>query len=61
MSALIRAQHRFLGRRTLILTGERAEESRARAHYATFEPDRTDTRTAAAGSDMSITGAPSTP
>lgn len=44
MAALIRAQHRFLGRRTLILTGERAEESRARAHYATFEPDRTDTR-----------------
>jgi len=44
MSALIRAQDRFLGRRTLILTGERAEESTARAHYATFEPDRTDTR-----------------
>ncbi len=44
MAALIRAQDRFLGRRTLILTGERAEESTARAHYATFEPDRTDTR-----------------
>ena len=25
-------------------TGERAEESTTRAHYATFEPDRTDTR-----------------
>ena len=44
MAALIRAQHRFLGRRTLILTGERAEESRARASYSTFEPDRADTR-----------------
>ena len=44
MAALIRAQPRFLGRRTLILTGERAEESAARAHYATFEADRSDTR-----------------
>ena len=44
MTALIRAQPRFLGRRTLILTGERAEESAARAHYATFEADRSDTR-----------------
>ena len=44
MAALVRAQHRFLGRRTLIVTGERAQESRARAGYAVFEPDRTDTR-----------------
>jgi 3'-phosphoadenosine 5'-phosphosulfate sulfotransferase (PAPS reductase)/FAD synthetase len=44
MAALIRAQTRFLGRRTLIVTGERAQESRARAGYAPFEPDRTDTR-----------------
>lgn len=44
MAALIRAQDRFLGRRALILTGERAEESAARAHYAVFEPNRTDTR-----------------
>jgi 3'-phosphoadenosine 5'-phosphosulfate sulfotransferase (PAPS reductase)/FAD synthetase len=44
MAAMIRAQSRFLGRRTLIVTGERAQESRARAGYATFEPDRTDTR-----------------
>ena len=44
MAALIRNQDRFLGRRTLIVTGERAQESRARAGYATFEPDRSDTR-----------------
>ena len=44
MAALVRAQERFLGRRTLIVTGERAQESRARAGYATFEQDRTDTR-----------------
>ncbi len=44
MAALIRNQDRFLDRRTLIVTGERAEESRARAGYATFEPDRSDTR-----------------
>ena len=44
MAALIRNQDRFLGCRTLIVTGERAEESRARAAYATFEPDRSDTR-----------------
>ena len=47
MAALIRAQPRFLDRRTLIVTGERAQESRARAGYAVFEPDRTDTRTGA--------------
>ena len=44
MAALIRNQDRFLDRRTLIVTGERAQESRARAGYATFEPDRSDTR-----------------
>jgi 3'-phosphoadenosine 5'-phosphosulfate sulfotransferase (PAPS reductase)/FAD synthetase len=44
MAALIRAQSQFLQRRTLIVTGERAQESRARAGYAVFEPDRTDTR-----------------
>lgn len=44
MAAMIRAQPRFLGRRTLIVTGERAQESRARAGYAVFEPDRADTR-----------------
>ena len=45
MAALIRNQERFLDRRTLIVTGERAEESRARAGYAVFETDRSDTRT----------------
>jgi 3'-phosphoadenosine 5'-phosphosulfate sulfotransferase (PAPS reductase)/FAD synthetase len=44
MAALIRAQDPFLDARTLVVTGERAEESRARAGYAMFEPDRTDTR-----------------
>jgi 3'-phosphoadenosine 5'-phosphosulfate sulfotransferase (PAPS reductase)/FAD synthetase len=44
LAALIRSQERFTGRRTLVVTGERAEESRARANYATFEPHRTDTR-----------------
>jgi 3'-phosphoadenosine 5'-phosphosulfate sulfotransferase (PAPS reductase)/FAD synthetase len=42
--ALIRGDDRFLGRRTLVVTGERAEESPSRARYATFEPHRTDTR-----------------
>ncbi|MBS1095225.1 phosphoadenosine phosphosulfate reductase domain-containing protein [Gluconobacter wancherniae] len=40
----LRGQDRFLNRRTLVLTGERAEESPARAGYAAFEPHRTDTR-----------------
>ena len=44
MAALIRAQERFLGQRTMIVTGERAQESAARARYAVLEPDRTDTR-----------------
>jgi 3'-phosphoadenosine 5'-phosphosulfate sulfotransferase (PAPS reductase)/FAD synthetase len=38
-------QGRFKGRRTLVLTGERAEESAGRAKYAIFEPDRADLRT----------------
>ena len=42
--ALIRGDDRFLGRRTLVVTGERAEESPSRARYASFEPHRTDTR-----------------
>ena len=40
----IRNQPRFLGKRTLVITGERAEESSARAKYKTFEPDRSDNR-----------------
>lgn len=34
----------FLGKRTLVLTGERAQESAARARYKRFEPHRADTR-----------------
>ncbi len=37
-------QARFLHKRTLIVTGERAEESTARAKYDTFEVDRADNR-----------------
>lgn len=40
-SAAIAGQDRFRGRRVLVVTGERAEESAARARYATFEPHRT--------------------
>lgn len=40
----LRAQDRFLNRRTLFVTGERAEESPNRARYAVLEPHRTDTR-----------------
>lgn len=43
-AAVIRNQDRFLGRRLLVVTGERAEESPARARYAGFEPHRSDTR-----------------
>lgn len=43
-AAAIRNQERFAGRRTLIVSGERAEESSARAKYAAFEADRTDRR-----------------
>lgn len=35
---------RFRGQRTLVLTGERAEESPSRARYKTFEPHRSDLR-----------------
>lgn len=40
----LRAQDRFLGSRTLFVTGERAEESPNRARYPVFGPHRTDTR-----------------
>lgn len=43
-SALINNQERFLNKRTLLITGERAEESAARAKYKILEPDRTDNR-----------------
>lgn len=44
MDALIANQDRFFGAKTLVVTGERAEESANRAHYATFEPHRVDLR-----------------
>jgi 3'-phosphoadenosine 5'-phosphosulfate sulfotransferase (PAPS reductase)/FAD synthetase len=44
MAALIRNQPRFTGKRTLVVTGERAEESPAREKYKTFEPHKTDIR-----------------
>ncbi len=43
-TAAINNQKRFLGKRTLVITGERAEESAARANYSTFEPHRSDNR-----------------
>jgi 3'-phosphoadenosine 5'-phosphosulfate sulfotransferase (PAPS reductase)/FAD synthetase len=44
MSAMIRNEDRFLTGKTLVITGERAQESAARARYSAFEPDRTDNR-----------------
>lgn len=44
-AASINGQDRFLNKRTLVVTGERAQESSSRAKYATFEPHRTDART----------------
>ena len=41
----MRNQERFNNSRTLLVTGERAEESASRAKYKTFEPDRSDNRT----------------
>lgn len=43
-SAAIRGQKRFNNSRTLVLSGERAEESAARAKYKVLEPDRSDRR-----------------
>lgn len=43
-TAAINNQERFRNKRTLVITGERAEESKARANYKTFEPDRSDNR-----------------
>lgn len=44
MDAAIRGQLRFRGKRTLVVTGERAEESSARAKYKVFEKHRSDRR-----------------
>lgn len=40
----LRHQARFTNKRVLVLTGERAQESIARAKYQTFEPHRADLR-----------------
>lgn len=37
-------QERFRGKRVLVISGERAEESPNRARYAEFEPDKADKR-----------------
>lgn len=44
MSAAIRNMERFKGIRTVVLSGERGEESSARSKYAILEPDRADLR-----------------
>ena len=43
-AAAIRNDPRFVGKRTLVVTGERAEESSGRAKYAVFEPHKADRR-----------------
>jgi len=42
--AALTGQDRFLGKRVLFVTGERAEESAGRAKYALFEAHKADTR-----------------
>lgn len=44
MARLLVNDPRFTNGKTLVVTGERAEESSNRAHYAQFEPDRSDNR-----------------
>lgn len=41
-AAAIRNQKRFEGKKTLVISGERGEESSARAKYKMLEPDRSD-------------------
>jgi 3'-phosphoadenosine 5'-phosphosulfate sulfotransferase (PAPS reductase)/FAD synthetase len=43
-AAAIRNDPRFKGRRVLVVSGERAEESPSRAKYSVFEVDRADAR-----------------
>jgi len=43
-ASAIRNQDRFKGIKTLVLTGERGEESKARGTYNIVEPDRSDLR-----------------
>ena len=45
-SLAINNQKRFVGQKTLVVTGERAEESSARAKYEVFEPHKNDARSA---------------
>ncbi|RMA56442.1 3'-phosphoadenosine 5'-phosphosulfate sulfotransferase (PAPS reductase)/FAD synthetase [Acidovorax sp. 100] len=47
MDAWISNDPQFLEGRTLVITGERAEESSSRAHYHEFEPHRKDNRNGA--------------
>ncbi|NTF23545.1 phosphoadenosine phosphosulfate reductase family protein [Agrobacterium rubi] len=49
MARLITNQDRFNNSRTLVITGERAQESTARSKYLTFEPHRTDRRSGRLG------------
>jgi 3'-phosphoadenosine 5'-phosphosulfate sulfotransferase (PAPS reductase)/FAD synthetase len=44
MDAWLRNDPKFRSTRTLVITGERAQESSARAKYAMFEPHRADRR-----------------
>lgn len=46
-AAYITNNPKFLQGRTLVITGERAQESASRAKYLAFEPHRTDNRTGA--------------
>jgi 3'-phosphoadenosine 5'-phosphosulfate sulfotransferase (PAPS reductase)/FAD synthetase len=43
-TAAINNQERFLNKKTVVITGERAQESASRAKYKVFEPDRADNR-----------------
>jgi len=43
-SRVLTTESRFLEGKTLTVTGERAEESAARAKYCTYEPNRSDNR-----------------
>jgi 3'-phosphoadenosine 5'-phosphosulfate sulfotransferase (PAPS reductase)/FAD synthetase len=43
-SRILTTEERFRQGKTLVVTGERAQESASRARYQTFEPDRADNR-----------------
>ncbi|MBA9940431.1 phosphoadenosine phosphosulfate reductase [Ralstonia insidiosa] len=44
LARVMTTESRFQSGKTLVVTGERAEESASRARYNMFEPDRTDNR-----------------